>query len=71
MAKHMVISSCRSARNICGGIEYDDGSDTVARSNQQSYFAEQDRDGHGGEVRRVDSHVMFSRMTSSTSSGED
>lgn len=58
---HKVISSCRSARNICGGIEYNDNSDIVARSNEDNYF----RDGNRNEVRKVDNHIDFSRMTSS------
>ena len=69
--RRKVISSCRSARNICGGYEVSDDSDSMARANADSYFAEQDKDGHGGEVRRVDSHTMFSHMTSTSSAGED
>ena len=71
MIRHKVISSCRSARRICGGIEYKDGSDIVARSNEDDYFRDNEETGQRGYVRKVDNHISFSRMTSTSSAGED
>ena len=68
MAIHRVISSCRSARNIVGGIEYNDGSDSFVAQQQDDYFADNEETGERGYVRKVISHRAFSTM--SCSSGE-
>ena len=66
--KYVVKSSCRSARNICGGIEIRSYNDSFVAQQQDDYFADNEETGERGYVRKVISHRTFSSM--SCSSGE-